>query len=65
MLANYPAITFARIDFVRWAKGNYLTTTLAEIRLDTEFNVAENRLLTQSAAKPTKRYWQTLAHRGS
>jgi hypothetical protein len=41
---------FKAIDFARWAKGNYVTTTLAEIRSNAEFNVADNRPFTQSAA---------------
>jgi hypothetical protein len=40
---------FRAIDFLRWSKGNYLRTTLAEIRVDDEFSLAANRAQTQSA----------------
>ena len=40
---------FRAIDLLRWSKGNYLRTTLAEIRVDDEFNLAANRPQTQSA----------------
>jgi pectate lyase len=37
------------VDFVRWAKGNYLTTTAEEVRQDTEFSVDGDVPHTQSA----------------
>ena len=37
------------VDFVRWAKGNYLTTTPAEVRQDTEFSLDGDAPHTQSA----------------
>jgi hypothetical protein len=36
------------VDFVRWAKGNYLTTTAAEVRHDSEFSL-DKIPFTQSA----------------
>jgi pectate lyase len=36
------------VDFVRWAKGNYLTTTPAEVRHDSEFHL-DKTPFTQSA----------------
>jgi pectate lyase len=40
---------FLAVDFVRWAKGNYLTTTLAEVRHDSEFSLDGKVPATQSA----------------
>jgi pectate lyase len=40
---------FRAIDFVRWAKGNYLTTTPAEVRVDSEFHAPSSAAVTQSA----------------
>ena len=37
------------VDFVRWAKGNYLTTTAAEVRQDSENSLDGNVPDTQSA----------------
>jgi hypothetical protein len=37
------------IDFHRWAKGNYLTTTPDEILVDSEFDLSESTPATQSA----------------
>ena len=37
------------IDFARWSKGNYLHNDLADVRADSEFNLADNRPRTQSA----------------
>ena len=37
------------VDFVRWAKGNYLTTTPAEVRQDTELSLDGDVPHTQSA----------------
>ena len=37
------------VDFVRWAKGNYLTTTAAEVRQDTELSLDGDVPDTQSA----------------
>jgi hypothetical protein len=37
------------VDFVRWAKGNYLTTTAAEVRQDTEHLLDGDVPDTQSA----------------
>jgi len=37
------------IDFRRWAKGNYLTTTADKILVDSEFDLAEFTPMTQSA----------------
>jgi hypothetical protein len=51
------------VDFVRWAKGNYLTTTPAEIRQDSEFSVYGKVPATQSAAMPMRPYWRNLVHR--
>lgn len=41
---------FRAVDFTRWNKGNYLQTTLADVRVDREFDLADNRPSTQSAA---------------
>jgi pectate lyase len=40
---------FRAIDFARWSKGNYLHTTLADVRVTQEYNLAANRPRTQSA----------------
>jgi hypothetical protein len=40
---------FRAIDFDRWSKGNYLKTTLADIRVAGEFELGDNRPRTQSA----------------
>jgi pectate lyase len=40
---------FLSIDFARWSKGNYLPTTLAAVRADGEFDLADDRPRTQSA----------------
>lgn len=37
------------VDFVRWAKGNYLTTTAAEVRQESEFSLDGDAPHTQSA----------------
>jgi hypothetical protein len=37
------------VDFVRWAKGNYLTTTAEEVRQDSENSLDGNVPVTQSA----------------
>lgn len=41
---NYRAV-----DFVRWTKGNYLPLSLAVVRADREFDVGDNRPVTQTA----------------
>ena len=40
---------FGAIDFVRWAKGNYLRTTLVDVRAYSEFGMAGDWPRTQSA----------------
>lgn len=40
---------FRAIDFARWSTGNYLRTTLADIRVDQEFDLAGNCPRTQTA----------------
>lgn len=46
---NLNLDNFAAIDFARWINGNYLQTTLSDVRADSEFNLAHNRPHTQSA----------------
>ncbi len=48
--SNLSRDNFAAIDFARWTNGNYLQTTLSDVRADSEFNLADNRPHTQSAA---------------
>jgi pectate lyase len=50
------------VDFVRWAKGNYLTTNAAEVRKDNEHSLDANRPQTQSAREA---YQAVLAHSGA
>ena len=40
---------FRAINFNRWNKGNYLQTTLADVRVASEFDLGDNRPRTQSA----------------
>ena len=47
--SNLNLDNFAAIDFARWINGNYLQTTLSDVRADTEFDLADNRPHTQSA----------------
>jgi pectinesterase len=47
--SNLTRDNYAAIDFARWIKGNYLDTTLSDVRADSEFNVADSRPRTQSA----------------
>jgi hypothetical protein len=47
-----PALTadnYQAIDFTRWAKGNYLRTSLPAIRVDEEFEVGDARPHTDTA----------------
>ena len=47
--SNLNRDNYLAIDFDRWIKGNYLHTTLSDVRSDSEFNLADNRPHTQSA----------------
>jgi hypothetical protein len=53
VFVGQPAFTadnFKAIDFDRWTKGNYRSTSLAMIRVDREFDIAGARPATDSAA---------------
>jgi hypothetical protein len=47
--SEFSANNVKAIDFGRWAKGNYLTTTAAEVCVDQEFSVGAATVDTQSA----------------
>jgi hypothetical protein len=53
---------YAAVDFDRWTKGNYLRTTLEEVRVPTEFDVGAARPQTQPAAQA---YVQVLKSAGA